>query len=237
MPLIVSYRRLSDETSRLRFLTVLIALLLVISSGSFLAEGQVLAPQTREKVLLQQRFGFNGSKGGPDIIVNQGDTVRMTLRSNDTTNHDWVLDTNSPSPYDVKAARIRNVGNTTTVQFVANIAGVYKYYCSVAGATGPSHRQRGMEGTFIVNAGPPPPPPPDLSGKVKALEDQLKSFASTATNVNNLATEQSRLKASMESASSQNTVLMSLSGISIILAIVAIAVAMSANRKRGAQGT
>ena len=188
-------------------------------------------------MLLQQRFGFNGSKGGPDIIVNQGDTVRMKLRSNDTTNHDWVLDTNSPSPYDVKAARIRNVGNTTTVQFLANIAGVYKYYCSVAGTTGPSHRQRGMEGTFIVNAGPPPPSPPDLSGKVKALEDQLKSLASTANNVNNLATEQSRLKASMESASSQNTVLMSLSGISIILAIVAIAVAMSANRKRGAQGT
>jgi len=97
--------------------------------------------------LVLNNFGYNSTKGGPDLVVNQGDTVRIILTSVVTTNHDFILDAKSPSPYNVTSNRISGSA-TTSVEFVATSAGTFKYYCNVS----PTHRERGLEGNFIVNA-------------------------------------------------------------------------------------
>lgn len=127
--------------------SALIVLVVIVLAVQANVQAQQVTPQVRQFTIYLNRFAFNGIKGGPDLVVNQGDTVRIRVISNDTIAHDWALD----APYNVKSERIRNIGNTTNVEFVANFPGTFKYYCSVvAGAF--NHRERGMEGNFIVNA-------------------------------------------------------------------------------------
>jgi len=129
--------------------------------------------KVKEFRLVLNNFGYNNTIGGPDIAVNQGDTVRIILTSAVTTNHDFSLDANSPSPYNVKSNRIANPA-TTTVEFVAISTGNFKYYCSVS----PTHRERGLEGNLIVSAVaaqaavPPNPAPAPLPQPVPALQPQ-----------------------------------------------------------------
>lgn len=73
-----------------------------------------------------------------EITVNQGDTVKITLNAVDMP-HDWVVD-----ELDVRTD-IADPGETVTVEFVAETAGEYEYYCSVG-----QHRANGMVGTLIV---------------------------------------------------------------------------------------
>jgi plastocyanin len=73
-----------------------------------------------------------------EIRVNRGDTVRITY-VNTRGVHDWVLD-----EFDVATARI-SAGQSETVEFVADQAGEFEFYCSV-----PGHRAGGMFGRFIV---------------------------------------------------------------------------------------
>jgi hypothetical protein len=96
-------------------------------------------------------YGYNASKGGPHIVAYVGDLVRIRLVGNGSgpVVHDFVLDQDSPSPYSVKSERLRR-GQEQIIEFVANFEGVYKYYCSVKGFAGPSHRERGQEGTIEI---------------------------------------------------------------------------------------
>ncbi len=73
-----------------------------------------------------------------EIRVNEGDTVRITLNAIDMP-HDWVVD-----ELDART-EIAQPGETVTVEFVADQAGEYEYYCSVG-----QHRAQGMVGTLIV---------------------------------------------------------------------------------------
>ena len=73
-----------------------------------------------------------------EIRVNRGDTVRITY-VNTRGVHDWVLD-----EFDAATSRI-SAGQSETVEFVADRAGEFEFYCSV-----PGHRARGMYGRFIV---------------------------------------------------------------------------------------
>jgi len=115
-------------------------------AGSMVGLSQAQQVQNvKEFNLVMNNFGYNSTQGGPDLVVNQGDTVRIILSSVVSINHDFTLDSNSPSPYNAKSNRIITPA-TTTVEFVANSAGTFKYYCSV-----PGHRGRGLEGSLIVN--------------------------------------------------------------------------------------
>ena len=179
---------------------VLLVVPLLAGAANWMAEAQV-APRERAVKLVLRNFGFNATRGGPDIVVNQGDTVSVTVVSNETTNHNWGIDINSPSAYNVRSQTIRNPGNTTVVQFVANIPGVFKYYCNVG-----THRSRGLEGNLIVNV--VAPPPLDVSNQVKGLDEQVKSLGSLpnqvkiaddqlkfiSSSVNGLTSRQSELK-------------------------------------------
>ena len=154
-------------------LAIISLIFLVSFTGPMISFSQAQqVAKVKEFRLVLNNFGYNSTKGGPDIVVNQGDTVRIVLTSAATVNHDFSLDANSPSPYNVKSDRISG-STTTTVEFVATSAGPFKYYCSVS----PTHRERGLEGNLIVNAvaaqpavppnpAPAPAPAPEYSSGI-----------------------------------------------------------------------
>lgn len=74
-----------------------------------------------------------------EIRVNLGDTVRVTY-VNGGGRHDWVID-------EFEGARTAVIagGRSETVEFTADQAGTFEFYCSV-----PGHRQAGMYGAFVV---------------------------------------------------------------------------------------
>lgn len=79
-------------------------------------------------------FSFSPSQ----ITVNKGDTVKIIFQ-NTEGNHDWRLD-----EFNVHT-KVISTGQQDTVQFIADKAGTFEYYCSVG-----THRQMGMRGNLIV---------------------------------------------------------------------------------------
>lgn len=76
----------------------------------------------------------------PDLIVNLGDTVRITVINGDPALHDLRID-----EFGVYTGEILQDEQTVTVEFVADQPGNFNYYCSI-----PGHRQIGMEGLIQV---------------------------------------------------------------------------------------
>jgi len=72
------------------------------------------------------------------ITVKAGSTVKIAMNSV-SAQHDFVID-----ELGVKMPIIKN-GDTGTVEFKADKAGEYAFYCSVG-----NHRALGMEGTLVV---------------------------------------------------------------------------------------
>lgn len=73
-----------------------------------------------------------------EIKVKQGDTVRIAF-TNTGGMHDWVVD-----EFDART-EVTQTGETSTVEFVADKAGEFEFYCSIM-----THRAMGMVGTLIV---------------------------------------------------------------------------------------
>mgnify|MGYP001587791513 CR=1 FL=1 len=73
-----------------------------------------------------------------EIRVKKGDTVRINFKSSDGF-HDWVVD-----EFNAAVARVQT-DESSFVEFTADKAGTFEYYCSVG-----SHRQMGMVGTLVV---------------------------------------------------------------------------------------
>ncbi len=82
--------------------------------------------------------GANFNFSVKEIKVNQGDTVQITFKNKDGF-HDWVID-----EFAAKTKQL-TAGGEETVEFVADKAGTFEYYCSVG-----QHRQNGMVGKLIV---------------------------------------------------------------------------------------
>ncbi|MGJ3240105.1 MAG: copper-containing nitrite reductase [Anaerolineae bacterium] len=76
----------------------------------------------------------------PELVVNVGDTVRLTVINGDPTLHDLKID-----EFDVYTGDMIADEETVVVEFVANQPGNFDYYCSI-----PGHRQIGMEGLLRV---------------------------------------------------------------------------------------
>jgi nitrite reductase (NO-forming) len=74
-----------------------------------------------------------------EIKVKKGEKVTITLTNEGKMKHDFVLD-----EFNVKSEQT-NGGTTTTVEFTADKAGTFEFYCSVG-----THRQLGMKGNLIV---------------------------------------------------------------------------------------
>lgn len=166
-------------SNRKLYAVLIAATILASLSANWSAEAQQVTPQVRATKFFINRWGWNSTKGGSDIVVNVRDTVRITIVNNDTINHNWGVDVLSPAAFNVRTPTIRGVGNTTSVEFVAGIPGVFKYYCNVG-----QHRRLGLEGNLVVNA--IAAPPPDVSSRVKTLEDQVSSLSSLTNQVRDL---------------------------------------------------
>lgn len=82
--------------------------------------------------------GSNFSFSLKEMRVKKGDTVKVVFTNKDGF-HDWSLDEFSAVTKQIPA------GQSETVQFVADKAGTFEYYCSVG-----EHRQNGMVGKLIV---------------------------------------------------------------------------------------
>ena len=65
--------------------------------------------------------------------------MRITLTNGGTMPHDWRVDEFAA------ATAIVQPGQEDAVEFVADQAGTFEYYCSVG-----QHRQQGMVGKLIV---------------------------------------------------------------------------------------
>ncbi len=81
-----------------------------------------------------ENFSFSPSS----ITVNKGDRVRITFKNKAGT-HDWRID-----ELGVMTQKLSGE-NEEVVEFIAQTAGVYEYYCSVG-----NHRAMGMKGTLNV---------------------------------------------------------------------------------------
>ena len=73
-----------------------------------------------------------------EIRVSRGDKVKITFVNEDGF-HDWVID-----EFNARTMQI-NTGQSAVVEFTADKAGTFEYYCSVG-----QHRQMGMKGNLIV---------------------------------------------------------------------------------------
>jgi heme/copper-type cytochrome/quinol oxidase subunit 2 len=89
----------------------------------------------KEFAMTARQFEFEPST----ITVNEGDTVRLTITSEDVP-HGFAI-----AEFDVNARL--PVNEPTTVEFVADKAGTYRFFCSVM--CGEGHRE--MTGTLVVN--------------------------------------------------------------------------------------
>jgi nitrosocyanin len=88
-----------------------------------------------------KQFSVTGSnfKFAPNTLtVNKGDKVKITFQNTGGI-HDFVID-----EFKVETKRISE-GQTDSVEFTADKAGSYEFYCSVG-----NHRQMGMKGTLVV---------------------------------------------------------------------------------------
>ena len=114
------------------------ALLLAASLAPLAAQESVDlsgdGPGIKEITVTNEGFDFIPRQ----ITVRKGDTVRLTY-TNGGGFHDWVLD-----EFDAATGQFPG-GRSETIEFVADEAGSFEFYCSVA-----NHRARGMWGNFIV---------------------------------------------------------------------------------------
>lgn len=97
---------------------------------------QIIDPNApvKEFTIDGSNFSFNPST----ITVNKGDTVKIIFKDDDGT-HNLAID-----GYNV-STNVIGGGSRDSIQFVADKAGSFEYFCSVG-----AHRDLGMTGTLIV---------------------------------------------------------------------------------------
>jgi len=144
----------------------------IVAGGAFYYSTR---PATRQFTLQTFDYFFvqPGVTGNnPTLTVNSGDTVIITIQNMATHDHEFFVLTQEdynnyikalqagqpaeePEPV-FKGAEVEDVepGQTRTGTFVAGPAGTYVYACLDKDGTAPlTHANKGMFGTFQVNAG------------------------------------------------------------------------------------
>lgn len=125
----------------------------LLLSGSVLIApfiGATAATNAKEFVLEAYILGYKGVGGeidgqvNPDLKVNQGDVVSVTLVNKENMAHDVALD-----GHGVASKQLLKTGEKTSLTFTATSNDTY--YCTI-----PGHRMAGMEGKLIVAGGSEP---------------------------------------------------------------------------------
>lgn len=127
---------------------ILVIVLIVAFSGN--KKGTVMEDTTAtedtqsEATIAVKEFTVSGANmafSPNGLVVNKGDTVRIVFDNTETGTmmHDFVID-----EFDARTNIIKG-GEQSVVEFVADKAGTFVYYCSVG-----NHREQGMVGTILV---------------------------------------------------------------------------------------
>lgn len=119
-------------------IALILSILLIVAAMPAVAQNVVdLTDESgtvKEVTVTNEGFDFMPA----EIRVNVGDTVRLTYE-NGGGFHDWVLD-----EFDAATDQITG-GQSQTIEFVAEEAGTFEFYCSVG-----NHRALGMVGDLVV---------------------------------------------------------------------------------------
>lgn len=91
--------------------------------------------QAKEFTLVASGFKFTPNQ----ITVKQGDKVKITLKNTGGTHNLFIDD------YKVQA-KIINTGAEATMEFTADKAGIFDFWCAVG-----NHKAQGMVGKLVVN--------------------------------------------------------------------------------------
>lgn len=120
--------------------TAVLLLVLLVAPFGFAEddEGVIDATEWTDEIIEIEVVSSGFRYTPAEIRVALGSTVRITY-VNGGGRHDWVLDEFEAATA-VIAAR-----QSETIEFVADEAGEFEFYCSV-----PGHRAAGMYGAFIV---------------------------------------------------------------------------------------
>jgi len=103
-------------------------------------ESQEEAPKEEKIITItgeNYKFMVDGEEN-PEIKVKVGQNIKIEFTSTEGF-HDFVID-----ELEAKTDRV-NSGGSTSIEFVADKAGTFSYYCSVG-----KHRSFGMVGNFVV---------------------------------------------------------------------------------------
>ena len=143
-----------------RTFTTIVAIAL-LALGSAFAEGEVKRFElvARADVLNIGQgvnfkgFTFNGTSPGPQMVVQQGDTVEITVRNEDTVAHGLSI-------HAANAQTSNYVGNvmpgeTKVVTFTADYPGVFMYHCAPGGHGIMVHTMGGQFGMIVVEPNEP----------------------------------------------------------------------------------
>lgn len=107
----------------------------VVPSEALTAEeGSTPSEAVKEFTVTGSNFSFDPKT----ITVKKGDRVKVTFKNKDGF-HDFVID-----EFNVATKQIQG-GQQEVVEFVADQAGSFEYYCSVG-----QHRANGMFGSLVV---------------------------------------------------------------------------------------
>jgi len=112
-----------------------------ISQTFYITEGFITQPDGVDVYFR----GFSDSTAslntpGAQLIVQEGDTVSITINNTLTTDHSFVID-------GVVDSGVIAAGTSKTISFVANSAGSYMYYDSL---NAPYNRLSGLHGGFAI---------------------------------------------------------------------------------------
>ena len=131
-----------------RFLALILAVFLAASAAGMQVR-DARATTTRNFALygaFLQGWGFTSSNitsPGPTIVVEQGDTVNLTLTSVDGVTHRFFVSYTNSSSSPSAGTESADFSGTINFQFVAtSTVGTYTYYCA--------HHPDVMYGTFQV---------------------------------------------------------------------------------------
>jgi nitrite reductase (NO-forming) len=91
---------------------------------------------------------FNGTSPGPLLLVEEGDTVEVTVRNEDTINHGLSIHAANTQT----SLFVGNIapGQAKTLTFKADFPGVYMYHCAPGGQGILTHTLGGMYGMIVV---------------------------------------------------------------------------------------
>ena len=118
---------------------VAIGAVLLLTATALVADDHVIDVTGDTSEVKEIEVGSRGLRFTvTEIRVNLGDTIRLTY-VNGGGRHDWAL-----AGYNIWTEVITG-GQSDTIEFVADRAGDFEFYCGV-----PGHRQAGMVGRFIV---------------------------------------------------------------------------------------